>query len=575
MHRRPRPAAPLVMAAFLLLASCRGGAALDTAPAIGTVAAPASGATSGAIDAHDLRVRLFAFAHDSMMGREAGTLGNAKAADYIASEFRRLGLEPAGENGGFFQTVPMVERRLASSLLVAGGETLAAGADYIPLPAAGFLPFGGSGSLDGAAVVYGGRLGDERSLAAPESVAGKLVVVAPALGANGRPLHNFWSHRDARRFAGAAAVAVVSLEETPVGVRGFFTRPQTIVVDPADASTRPIGLVVGRRAAERLLGTPIDAAQPGAPGRAATVTVEFEERAMPFPVRNVVAVLRGSDPAVNGQYIAIGAHNDHDGVASRAVDHDSLRAFNSVMAPLGANSPGGTPSAAQGAVIRARLDSLRAIRPPRPDSIYNGADDDGSGTVAMLEVAEFLAGASGRLRRSVLFVSHAAEEKGLYGSLWFTDHPTVPRDSIVAQLNMDMVGRGTARDIERGGPNYLQIIGSRRLSTQLGDVVDSTNAALPAPFVIDYSFDARGHPLNRYCRSDHYSYARHGIPIAYFSRGYHIDYHMPTDEPQYIDYDGLAKVSRLIAEVATALADRAERLVVDGPVIGPDQPCRQ
>jgi Zn-dependent M28 family amino/carboxypeptidase len=193
----------------------------------------------------------------------------------------------------------------------------------------------------------------------------------------------------------------------------------------------------------------------------------------------------------------------------------------------------------------------------------------------MLEIAEALAGGGERPRRSILFVSHAAEEKGLYGSFWFTDHPTVPRDSIVAQLNMDMVGRGTAHDIEGGGPHYLQIIGSRRLSTQLGETIDSTNAALPSPFRIDYSFDARGHPLNRYCRSDHYSYARYGIPIAYFSRGYHMDYHELTDEPQYIDYDGMARVGRLIGEVARNVANRRERLVVDGPVMGPDQPCRQ
>jgi Zn-dependent M28 family amino/carboxypeptidase len=257
------------------------------------------------------------------------------------------------------------------------------------------------------------------------------------------------------------------------------------------------------------------------------------------------------------------------------VDHDSLRAFNSVMKPLGANSPAGAPTAAQAALIRARLDSLRALRPPRRDSIYNGADDDGSGTVTMLEVAEALAGAAERPRRSILFVSHAAEEKGLYGSFWFTDHPTVPRDSIVAQLNMDMVGRGTARDIQGGGPDYLQIIGSRRLSTQLGDLIDATNAALPSPFVIDYSFDAPRHPLNRYCRSDHYSYARYGIPISYFSRGYHIDYHELTDEPQYIDYQGMSNVARLIADVARNIANRPERLVVDGRVMGPDQPCRQ
>src|SRR4029079_9270061 len=152
----------------------------------------------------------------------------------------------------------------------------------------------------------------------------------------------------------------------------------------------------------------------------------------------------------------------------------------------------------------------------------NGADDDGSGSVAALEIAESLV-ASPRPRRSILFVWHTAEEAGLLGSGWFTDHPTVPRDSIVAQLNMDMVGRGTADDVPRGGPRNLQIIGAQRRSTELGNVIDSVNARRAEPYVIDYSFDAPRHPLNRYCRSDHYMYARYGIPIAFFSRGYHID----------------------------------------------------
>jgi Zn-dependent M28 family amino/carboxypeptidase len=172
-------------------------------------------------------------------------------------------------------------------------------------------------------------------------------------------------------------------------------------------------------------------------------------------------------------------------------------------------------------------------------------------------------------------VWHTAEEAGLLGSGWFTDHPTVPRDSIVAQLNMDMVGRGTAEDVRRGGPRNLQIIGAQRRSTELGSVIDSVNARQTEPYVIDYSFDAPGHPLNRFCRSDHYMYARYGIPIAFFSRGYHIDYHVVTDEPQYINYDGLARVAGFVRDVAIGLANRDQRLVLDRPKPDPRAPCRQ
>ena len=224
--------------------------------------------------------------------------------------------------------------------------------------------------------------------------------------------------------------------------------------------------------------------------------------------------------------------------------------------------------------IAAIRDSLGKLRAPRRDSIYNGADDDGSGSVALLEIAENLAGRN-RPRRSVLIVWHTGEESGLLGSAWFTDHTTVPHDSIVAQINMDMVGRGEKRDNPVAGPRYIQVMGSRRLSKDLGDVVDSVNAARKEPYNIDYSFDAPRHVQNRYCRSDHYMYARTGIPIAYISRGYHPDYHMVTDEPQYISFDGLAHVAEFVRDIALAVANRNDRVRVDKPKPDPLAPCQQ
>jgi len=273
--------------------------------------------------------------------------------------------------------------------------------------------------------------------------------------------------------------------------------------------------------------------------------------------------------------VAIGAHNDHDGIAPETLEHDSLRAFNRLMRPEGANSTPGEPSAEQAAQIRAILDSLRKERRPRLDSVLNGADDDGSGTVGVLEIAERLARGPIRPKRSVLFVWHTAEEMGLLGSNWFTRHPTVPRDSIVAQLNVDMIGRGGAADIPGGGPAYVQIIGSRRLSTELGDLIDRVNTDGKHGFQFDYTFDADGHPSNYYCRSDHYMYARFGIPIAFFTTGSHPDYHQLTDEAQYIDYDKMTRVTRLIGDVALAVANLDHRLVVDKPKPDPEGVCKQ
>jgi Zn-dependent M28 family amino/carboxypeptidase len=271
--------------------------------------------------------------------------------------------------------------------------------------------------------------------------------------------------------------------------------------------------------------------------------------------------------------VAIGAHTDHIGFNTRPVDHDSLRAYNRVMRPRGANDPAGDPTPEQWSAIKQIRDSLSKLHPTRRDSIANGADDDGSGSVVMLEMAESLVRSPAK--RSFVLVWHAAEEDGLLGSRYFSDHPTVPRDSIVAQLNMDMLGRGRATDHVGGGPEYLRLIGSRRLSTELGDIVERVNTQNRFGFVFDYSFDVPGHPQNSYCRSDHYNYARFGIPIVYFSTGVQADYHMVTDEPQYIDYMHMARNANFIRDVALAVGNLDHRPVVDKPVPDPNLPCRQ
>ncbi len=193
----------------------------------------------------------------------------------------------------------------------------------------------------------------------------------------------------------------------------------------------------------------------------------------------------------------------------------------------------------------------------------------------MLEIAEAFAGAKVKPKRSLIFVWHTGEELGLFGSQYFTDHPTVTRDSIVAQLNMDMVGRGRSDDENGGGPGYLQLIGTRRLSTELGDLIEIVNRARKQPFIFDYQYDASGHPEQYYCRSDHYMYARYGIPIAFFTTGNHRDYHQVTDEPEYIDYDKLAHVSQFVYDVASAVANLDHRVVVDKPKPDPRGNCVQ
>jgi hypothetical protein len=533
--------------------------------------------TAAAIRPADAMSRLYVLADDSMKGREAGRRGNVMATEFIAAELRRAGLEPMGENGTFFQTIPLVRKGLGrGAALSVDGAPLTLWTEWAPLPTTeNVFPFIPALSAAGAQVVFGGRIGGETIPA--EQARGKVVVLLPPVGADGKTEYRFWRAQRTNPYPAAAAVAIASLDVSPAEILEYVREERAELSGgvPAPPAAGSPGILVSAAAAQRLLGAAPAGLRPGAAGRTVSGSFSFGEQPVDHPARNVIAVLRGSDPQLRGQYVVVSAHNDHVGTTA-PLDHDSVRAFNRVMRPQGANDRVTEPDARQAARIRALADSMRrAHGGARRDSVFNGGDDDGSGTVALLEIAEAMAAAPRRPRRSILFLSHTAEEAGLFGSQHFTDHPTVPRDSIVAALNMDMVGRGRAEDIRGGGPRYIQLIGSRRLSTQLGAAIDSVNARRPERMQIDYSFDAPGHPLNRYCRSDHFMYARHGIPITYFSRGYHVDYHQVGDEAQYIDYDGLARVASFVGDIAFAIADRPQRLVVDGPRQDPNAPCRQ
>jgi ABC-type amino acid transport substrate-binding protein len=539
--------------------------------------------TSAAITPADLMSRLYPFADDSMMGREATTRGNVMATDFVAREMARIGLRPAGENGTWFQTVPVFIASMDTTrALDVEGKSLFYGTDWLPFHwqfGGGNLPRGrGTKSLDGARVIYGGTVGSG-NLVSPAAAEGKLVVFSvPVSSTTGRRDWRFATFGPLTQYAGAAGIAAISLDVVPRATQGRLHGPQVFVGgEGIPTSPVPISLLITPDAARALFGLPsVDSLTVGQEGRVVRGSVAFVDTPAPFPSRNVIGVLPGSDPARRGQYVAVGAHNDHVGMSPRVLDHDSVLAFNMVARRQGVQDTVRAVTPAEAARIAFLRDSLvRAHGGPRPDSVYNGADDDGSGTVSLLEIAEAFARSGKAPARSMLFVSHTGEEKGLWGSQWFTDHPTVPRDSIVAQLNMDMVGRGKPTDVMGRGPNNVQLIGPRRLSTQLGDLIDSVNASRTPHMDLDLTFDANGHPLNRYCRSDHQMYARYGIPITYFSLGYHTDYHQITDEPQYIDYEHMARVAQFVHDIAQAIADRRDRLVVDKPKPDPRGACRQ
>jgi Zn-dependent M28 family amino/carboxypeptidase len=241
--------------------------------------------------------------------------------------------------------------------------------------------------------------------------------------------------------------------------------------------------------------------------------------------QNVVAIWEGGDPVLKDEYVALGAHYDHVGICA--------------------------PNAA--------------------DPICNGADDDGSGTTALLGMAEALAKAPTRPKRSVLFVWHCGEEKGLWGSRYFTEYPTVPLDHVVTQLNIDMIGRSkkegdtNPRNKDLTGPNDVYLIGSTMMSTELGELVRSVNKSY-LNIGYDTRYDDPKDPNRFFSRSDHYNYAKKGIPIIFFFDGVHEDYHQPGDSPDKIDYQKMEKITRTVYMTLWELANRPARVKVDKPL---------
>ena len=529
--------------------------------------------TSADITAQDVRTRTYIIADDSMEGRDTGKRGGLRSARYIAGELKRLGLEPAGDDGTYLQRIPWVSRTPdTTGVLRVGERTLRWGSDYLVLPKLGFAlalggqPFGGGFRGDNIATIYGGRVGD--STVAPELTRNKVIVFSA-------PAFAFWQLDNLRRYTAARAIVVATLD---LGAPSAFrVRRETYWDSTGARGVAPLTIIsVTKAAASAMFTAPFDQLAVGATGLPLSGSAGFIDGPTEAPAYNVVGIVRGSDSKLRNTYVAIGAHHDHVGMGP-PVDHDSIRAFNQVVRVRGADDPPPREvTDEQWAKIHAVLDSLHRVHGIRLDSIFNGADDDGSGTVLALEIAEAFAKARPKPKRSLLFVWHTAEEKGLYGAQYYSDHPTVPRDSIVAQVNMDQMGRGDPVDNPPGGPNALVVIGPRRLSSELGAMVEKVNARAEHRFTLDYEFDRDNDPTNAYCRSDHYMYARYGIPVAFFvAAAWYIDYHMVSDEPQYIAYDRMTKIGRFIRDYVAEVANLGARPVVDQPKPEPNGLCRQ
>jgi Zn-dependent M28 family amino/carboxypeptidase len=502
------------------------------------------------IAAAQLRDYLTFIASDEMEGRDTPSRGLDTTAKFLAMNLARWGFKPAGDNGTFFQRIELRRDRSDQSQTKVeyNGRTLTTGTD--------FLPAGGSGTVSGSLVFAGnGWFIKSKEIDAYKGVdpAGKIAVIfgtpnqSPRgimRGEMGKQGEDYINANDYARQKGVVGLIYIPdfnylanwqrtrqriMERGSTVVAKFQTPTSaplpTIVISPEIANA----LFAGEKQSATGIfnasyGTTVPA--PFAMSDSKKVTLSLANNTETVPTQNVVAVWEGSDPLLKPEYVALGAHYDHVGYGCMPAGNDTL---------------------------------------------CNGADDDGSGTTALLGMAEALSKSPTRPKRSVLFVWHCGEEKGLWGSRYFTEFPTVPLDKIVAQINIDMIGRSrkegdtNSRNAELTGPNAIYLIGSTMMSTELGELVNAVNQSY-LNLTFDTKYDDPRDPNRFFFRSDHYNYARKGIPIIFFFDGTHEDYHRPGDTADKIDYEKMEKVTRTIYMTAWEVANRPARLKVDKPL---------
>ncbi len=495
------------------------------------------------ITSPQLRDYLSFVASDEMEGRDTPSRGLDTTAMFLATMLSRWGLSPAGDKGTFFQKIELSRQVVIpdSTSLTLAGVAYGQGDGWIARPTAGEADAG-------LVYVSHGWVNPSRNTDPYRGldVKGKIVVAQLSFFPPGGSFQDLrkgsaWVRPGtAARERGAVAIVYVpskrgydswerlksllgteSLEPTKLGTPSAVEIP-AVVAGMALAQA----LFAGETSDAEAIWKGFDSGAP-VEGFALSETRKLAVRvATKSEVRwtqNVVASWPGSDPVLKSEYVAFGAHYDHVGVSETAAEGDT---------------------------------------------ISNGADDDGSGTVALLAMAEALAKTARRPKRSMLFIWHCGEEKGLWGSEYFTEFPTVPLDRVVAQLNIDMIGRSkapgdeNARNAALSGPHEVYTIGSRMMSDELAVTNERVNAAY-LNLQFNYKYDDPADPQRLFYRSDHINYAKKGIPIIFFFSGLHEDYHRVSDHVEKIDFAKLEKVARTIYVLGWQIAEAPTRPKVD------------
>ncbi|WP_374948933.1 M28 family peptidase [Mucilaginibacter sp.] len=485
------------------------------------------------ITADDAKKHLSILASDEFEGRETGKAGAEKAANYIAGEFKKLGLE-APVNGSYFFDVPLSENTSKITAFNVNGQNFTAWKDFF---VQGLLP---DKRLTVANIVFVGY-GTSEEIAGLDLTNKIVVLINEDKSVEGQKANVSYRATPARRAIvkelrdkNPALIIAVNGELGPILKRYGASQGGASLAIKKDAAATPapmfnvtteVGdafLKPSGKTYEQLKAAAATAKQTQVVQTIATIAFNTEKKDV--KAVDVVGFMPGSDAKLKSEILVISAHYDHIGLNTR---------------------PGAT------------------------DKVNNGADDDGSGTTGVLEIARAFAQAKKDghgPKRSVLFLGNVGEEKGLLGSEYYTDHPIYPLANTIADLNIDMIGRiGDEYKNNPDSANYVYPIGSNMLSSDLHKIGDDANNTY-TKLKLDYKYDDLNDPNQFYYRSDHYNFARYGVPIIFYFNGVHPDYHQPGDEVSKINFPLLAKRAQLVFFTGWELANRATRPVVDKPV---------
>lgn len=492
---------------------------------------------ANSIEAASIRQHVYYLASDSLQGRETGTAGNKKAADYISAQFASYGIAPPPGDNNYLQEAGFTSFKWKDISLYVNDQTYEHTKEFLCLPQS--FPIQ-SGPLSVSSMVFLGYGIDDPAYSDYKGVdvrgkhlliySGEPMTRDEKFRITGTDTASAWSYdpmlkMEAAKKAGAASLWVIDarFKDMVMYARKYLLSGKMEMKRPEDLNDYIPWAILSPTLGQALVGDKVNKLiktrdKITRTGKPAHMTLDVNavlnasHKIESIPGANVLAYIEGTDPALKNELVIISAHYDHLGV--------------------------------------------------RGSNIFYGADDNASGTSAVLEIAQAFSIAKQQglgPKRSVLCMLVTGEEKGLLGSQYYVEHPVFPLANTVADVNIDMIGRV---DKNHQDSFYTYVIGADRLSTELHEINEKANSTYTHLF-LDYTFNAEDDPNQFYYRSDHYNFAKNGIPVIFYFSGVHDDYHRPTDTPDKIQYQKAETIARLAFHTAWELATRNERIKVN------------